>query len=159
MRRAPQPKYDPKAIQQSVPLSRHPRRPSDPLSACNLCGLPPGSPEDLVVFREHDERDWPIAGDAALVFVARDHERCSRAVTAHPRLYARETGVPGSFPRLCGPCEHRAGLACRNPRAKVNGGEGVLIQVTNGLPPGVVCILPRPRIVLDAIACDQRLVR
>jgi len=153
MRRSVPKNPGPAAIRQSVPLSQHPRRPSDPLSACNLCGLPPGDQAEMQVFREHDEADRPIRGDAALVFVARDHGRCRRAVSAHPRLYARETGQPGHFPQLCWSCAKRDGFACRDPRLKANGGGGLVVQLAGGLPPGTI-ICPRPKIVHDAVECE-----
>ena len=155
MRRSVPKNPGPAAIRQSVPLSRHPRRPNDPPSACNLCGLPPGDPAEMQVFREHDEADRPIRGDAALVFVARDHQKCQRAVKAHPRLYARETGGPGHFPQLCGPCAKRDGFECRDPRLRANGGDGLVVHLTGGLPPGTI-ICPPPKIVRDAVGCEGR---
>jgi hypothetical protein len=58
--------------------------------------------------------------------------KCGTAVIGpHPRLYHRlatNAPWPGCM-ELCVDCKHRAGVACTHPRAKVNGGEGVLITI------------------------------
>lgn len=117
-----------------------------------ICGRPA---ERLRVWREHDDRDRPIEGDAALIFIGNDHEECIRRMEDHPRLYAEETGRPGLFPSLCGPCTYRAADRCTHPDLKANGGKGLLVTINGGLPKNVI-VCPPPQIVRRAEACKGR---
>lgn len=108
----------------------------DRMLACNVCALPS---EELTVWREHDERDQPIEGNGALVFIARDHAACIKAMENHPRLYAEETGLPGNFPKLCGGCTYRVALECTHPKLKKNGGPGLNVQLSNAFGNVIIC--------------------
>lgn len=127
-------------IRAVVPLTNRAERGDDPLRFCNVCGREV-DPSDLPtsVWREHDERDKPLAGAGALVFVGtgRDHAACQKELEEHPRLYAEEGGAPGCFPRICGPCVHRRGIACMHQDLRANGGAGLAITL-EGLG-GIVC--------------------
>jgi len=138
-------------IEQARPLSENPRRREDPIMQCNLCGRP----GDLRVWREHDARDIPLEGPERLVFIAEHHPACLREMDRHPRLYAKVTGGPGTFPKLCGPCTQRRGFACADPRQRALGGPGLNVQLSGGLPPGVIAC-PPPRIVHQAEICEGR---
>lgn len=154
MPRRPSPKKpDRTTIRNAVPLTLHPRRPEDLLSACNLCGVP--GPLDKNPQREHDEHDVPVEGDGALVFLGERpaHVLCHQLLEDHPRLYARVRGNPGHLPVLCGPCVWRSGLGCRHPDLKSNGGRGLNVGLTNGLPPNAI-ICPPPKIVPWAVSCS-----
>jgi len=117
------------------------------VTCCNVCG---GAVDatDLPVsaWREHDERDRPILGRCALVFLGpvpwdrhaqltgssprpAVHATCKKTLDEHPRLYAEEAGEPGCFPRLCGDCSWRDGIVCRHPDLKENDGRGLLVAV------------------------------
>jgi hypothetical protein len=112
------------AILAAPPLSAHVFL--DKLSVCNVCAKPS---EKLGAHRAHDERDRPIAGHRALVFIGDDHAECLKRMEDHPRLFDRVNGNPGHFPRLCGPCVHRKGMACTHKDLKANGGPGLLIKL------------------------------
>lgn len=148
------------AIEAADPLTRS--RPrilmQDPLQACNVCGVPSGA---LRAWREHDERDLPIEGSEALVFIGGDHPRCIGDMERHPRLYSEEAGLHGTFPALCGPCEFRNGLACSHPRLRKNGGPGLRVVLDGiGLGGFVVCIRGRSGPVRpplkNAVSCEGR---
>jgi len=111
----------------ALPISRYPARGVDPIAVCNVCGEPS---RELGVWREHDERDLPLAGDAHLVFIGRDHAACQKAMEKHPRLYEEVRGAPGHFPRLCGDCVQRRGFACTDPRLTSNGGEWLTVTLS-----------------------------
>lgn len=99
---------------------------ADPITACNVCGKP--SPR-LALWFEHDEYDRPTD---TFIFVDEaddDHIDCREAIDKHPRLYAREVGLPGYFPTLCGPCRNRDGWRCRHPKLKANGGPGLRVSM------------------------------
>ncbi len=138
------------AIRAAMQLSA--QRPEDPLSACNICGC---ASDDMGAWREHDERDQPIAGDDYVVFIGKDHSGCMKVMKKHPRLYAEEAGRPGHFPALCGPCRFRRDLGCTHPELKANGGPGLLVTIDQGFPKNVI-ICPPPRIVRHARACKGR---
>jgi len=123
------------AIRTSSPLSIVSLT-SDRMACCNVCG---GPSEVLEVWRAHDERDQPIAGNHALVFLGAgdSHKACHAKLDAHPRAFAEEEGRVGHLPRLCGPCTFRRGLACAHPDSKANGGAGLEIRVA--AMSGVVC--------------------
>src|SRR5690606_12037406 len=76
--------------------------------------------------------DRPISGPGALVFLATGsaHAKCRRVLDTHPRLYVEDSGSPGAFPRLCGPCTHRRGVECGHPDLTANGGAGLKITLT-----------------------------
>ena len=122
-------KPNPAAIRAATPLTA--ARALDP-RACSVCGLTV-DPDDLPceAWREHDERDRPISGNGALVFIGPGdaHADCRAVLERHPRLYARDAGWPGAFPTLCGPCVHRDGLVCRHPDLFANGGEGLSVKL------------------------------
>lgn len=89
---------------------------------CQNCG----GPADLGVWREHDEDDKP--GPIVVVLCL---ECSDRLIVPHPRLYGeldRNEPWPGVM-TLCINCAHRAGVTC--PRAKVNGGPGMMITAPN----------------------------
>lgn len=146
------------AIRAAEPLSKAWTRGYEPNAGhCNLCRMPSA---DLTVWREHDERDKPIAGCVALVFIGRDHAECLRRMNEHPRLYAEETGRPGHFPRLCGGCPWRRGWDCTHPKLKANGGPGLNVRLA-GLAPGAIictrgggCVRPLVR-AMKCEALDQ----
>ncbi len=60
------------AIRAAEPLSMLGARaiPAGQPFACSLCGLPTDSP---TLWREADERDQPVDGTGAMVFIGRDH--------------------------------------------------------------------------------------
>ena len=124
-------------IRSEAPLTETPFRGSDPLACCNLCGVPA---REYQAWREHDERDQPIPGDAALVFLGTGpaHIGCRTALENHPRLYAEERGNPGHFPRLCSRCAFRDWLACTHPDLKANGGAGLSVGLDSMAM--VVCV-------------------
>jgi hypothetical protein len=140
-------------IRRALPLSKYAGASGpDRILRCNLCG---GDSEDLRVWREHNERDNPTD---VLVFVGADHEKCSKRLEDHPRLYREETGDPGHFPALCGPCVHREGHGCRHPDLKANGGGGLRVDLTDPMR-GIVCMLGRNgpiRIPRRALRCAGR---
>lgn len=138
------PKPNKTTIREAVPLSRHPLAPADRLSGCGVCGKPC---DELTVWREHDERDRPIAATGALVFlgIGSEHEACRKALNDHPRLYAEEMGDPGYFGTLCGPCGFRRAFTCTHPDLKANGGKGLLVEEGG---PGVT--------FRNAILCGRR---
>lgn len=140
-------------IQSRMALSA--ARLADPLSACNICGEPSDS---LAVWREHDEHDRPIDGTDYLVYIGKDHKKCLKRMDDHPRLYAEVRGEPGSFPRLCGPCRYRDGLACRHPKLKANGGDGLLVNLADPLRGAIVCMGGGRRAVVvhHALKCEGR---
>lgn len=134
------------------PLSAAPRCPRDPITACNVCGLPSVR---LALWREHDEFDRPTK---KVVFVdASDeaHAACRKALDDHPRLYARERGLPGYFPALCGSCTRRSGWRCTDPRLKANGGPGLRVSLS-----GLNAIFCGPggcrSGLTDAVDCEGR---
>lgn len=140
----------PKAPVDSVPpLSASVERGFDPLNACNLCGVP----GELAALRECDAADRPLPGPAALVFVGVGHKACAKVVKDHPRLYLDTRGEPGSFPKLCGPCTHRRGLACSHPNLKTNGGAGLKVGL-GGIFPGVIICGRGGRIRPVGVALD-----
>ncbi len=152
-------KPTPKMIQEAVPLTK--RRAIDPLQHCTLCGSP--SPEGMDVMRECDERDRPLPGLDALIFIGRGaaHEGCLRAVDGHPRLYETVQAHPGHMALICTSCVHRKGLVCRHPGARANGGLGLTLRLERpGIFAGIICIrgpkgrnLAPPR---EGVACSGR---
>ena len=120
-------------IRAHVPLTVIARRDgADPISCCGVCGVAV-DPSDLplTVWRECGENDKPIAGHVALLFVGPGsaHAACRKRVDDHPRLYVEESGQPGHFPELCGPCIFRNGLSCGHAGLKANGGDGLAITL------------------------------
>lgn len=143
------------AIAAAVPFSKASTRPTDPITACNICGQ---ASDELSIWREHDERDAPILRSENMIFIGKDHSECLRAMEAHPRLYAEEMGWPGHLPRLCGPCTFRQGFTCSHPDLKANGGKGLLITLHDPLrAAGVICVKGlRARYVRHALECPGR---
>lgn len=131
-------KPSPAAIRDAVPLSRKLPVLEDHDFRCQVCGQPA---DTLQAWREHDERDRPLLGLTAVVLlgIGRDHTECRHELDAHPRLYAEETGQPGHFPLLCGPCDRRQGRTCTHPSTKANGGPGLLVQLSDPLRGAIVC--------------------
>jgi hypothetical protein len=119
------------AIMRAGYLTEYSQRPADPLSRCNLCTEDCFS-NPLIAYREHDEHDWPMPGNERLLFLGYEHEECERKMLAHARLYEPDAGAPGAFPRLCGPCAFRNGLACAHPALKANGGQGLRVVLEGG---------------------------
>lgn len=126
-------KPSPAAIRAAVPLSA--LRPPSP-DTCSICGAHV-DPCDLpaLIYREHDERDRPTP---TLVFLGHAKE-CAKALDDHPRLYSRDDGTPGAFPRLCVGCAHRDGASCRHPDLKANGGTGLLVTFSDPLRGAILC--------------------
>jgi hypothetical protein len=118
--------------------------------------------EFLEPWREHDERDAPIAGAAAVVLLgsSKDHDACHEVLKRHPRLYAPDMGSPGSFPVLCGPCDHRRGAGCAHPDLKANGGAGLRVVANAPFGRMILCTresgcLTPPKV---AVTCDGQAV-
>lgn len=148
------------AIRSAESLTQEAKRfTNERTSICEVCGVAV-DPADLplTVWREHDERDRPIAGTGAIVFLGqgREHAACRKKLDDHPRLYSEESGAPGHFPALCGPCVHRDGLACRHPDLYANGGTGLRITLTRLAAVictrGAGCHSP----IQQAVACEGR---
>ena len=127
------------------------RRGTDPIRVCSICGVDV-DPDDLpsTIWRECDERDVPLPGDDHILFLGsgKAHEACRKTLNAHPRLYVEETGAPGHFPRLCGPCVFRrfapgpAGsraLTCAHPDTKANGGAGLKVMLSDYFRGAILC--------------------
>lgn len=141
-------KPDVRAIRAAVPLSASVSRRQ---FVC-ICGR---SSDRLALWREHDERDMPIPGNQALVFIAADHADCNKTMRKHPRLYAEQRGDPGSFPTLCGPCTYRQGLGCTHPDLKQNGGQGLLVNLRPTVPHNAI-VCPPPSLRARACECAGR---
>ncbi len=134
----------------SAPLSTKPWH--DPLIQCNVCGA---ETDSLTAWCTHDERDQPIEGNEALVFIGRDHPGCIKIMENHPRLFTEERGEPGHFPKLCGGCRNRVGLECVHPKLKSRGGPGLLVQISDPLRGAIVCgSRGRINVVKHAFACE-----
>jgi hypothetical protein len=89
---------------------------------CRACGE---TADDL--WREHDDRD---KAENRWLWLCR---KCGDAlIEPHPRLYScvpDMSPAPGAM-RICAGCEHRTAEGiCGCPRAKANGGVGILIGV------------------------------
>lgn len=137
----------------ALPLSRLPERPVDPITACCICGK---SSEKLVLYRECNEWDAPLQGDQFRVYIGGDHDACMKTMEKHPRLYTTERGMPGTFPRLCGPCVRRKGTSCASPKLKSNGGAGLLVNFS-GIN-GFICGRGGCRSAIgEAPTCDDQL--
>jgi hypothetical protein len=126
-------KPSPSAIRAALPLtSIAVSKVTDRLFVCGVCGVAV-DPDDLplTVWREHDEHDRPIPGNQAIVFLGPGsaHAACRKALDGHPRLYTEESGGPGHFPSLCGPCVHRDAIECRHPDKMASGGPGLAIHM------------------------------
>lgn len=148
-------KPSPSAIRASGPLSIL-HLSADRLAVCNVCGNPSGA---LVAYRAHDERDKPIEGTRALVFLGEDHPECLAKLQKHPRLFDTDMGAPGYWPALCAACTWRSGVACTNPLAKANGGAGVRVEISSM---GVVCFgrgRGGCRRMQNVVSCAGRVVR
>ena len=143
------------AVRAAMSLSA--TRPADPLSCCNVCGQPSDS---LSLWYEHDEWDQMYTtGNLSdyFVYIGKDHPACIKKMEAHPRLYGEGRGDPGAFPRLCGPCVHRRGLACAHPDLRKNGGAGLLVNLYDPLRGAIVCSSRgRVTVVNHALKCAGR---
>jgi hypothetical protein len=151
-------KPSPKTIRETQPLSARPRWDAKGF-VCSVCGTPVAAAK-LTAYREHDERDRPLLGNAAIVFLC-DSPPCKKALDDHPRLYTEDMGRPGAFPRLCGPCTRRDGDQCTDPSTKANGGPGLNVVLSG---PGIV--FPnahirsregRVSLPVDAVECAGRI--
>jgi hypothetical protein len=144
-------------IRRALPLSQLATRGGDPITCCAVCGR--WSPE-MGLWRECDERDQPIGGAAAMVFIGADHPSCMDFMQKHPRLYIEQAGDPGTFPRLCGACTWRRGAACTHPDLRSNGGQGLEVVMDNAfLAGGIVCVRPgTARPIRHAVECKGRQV-
>lgn len=144
-------------IAAAVPLSRWPKRPSDPMAGCNVCGQPA---EEFEIFLEHGAGDLPppeFARLSALVFLGIGHRECYKVLEKHPRLYARVRGNPGHFPLLCGPCTNREGLECKHPDLRANGGAGLSVNLSDPLRGAILCgSRGRITVVTRAMSCVGR---
>lgn len=129
-------KPKPQEIAAVDPLTKSPARQVDPILNCNICGLESAK---LRAWREHDERDKPIGGTGALVFIGGDHPSCIKAMDKHPRLYSEVRGMPGHFPALCGSCPSRTGLTCSHPDLKANGGPGLHVTLSGYGADVIIC--------------------
>jgi hypothetical protein len=128
----------------TVRISDRPERGADPLRQCNVCGTPS---REMTVWREHDERDRPIEDARRVVYLGKDHSECRAYLDDHPRLYSEIMGDPGSFP-ICGDCLHRSGFRCGHPDLKVNGGDGLRIELSDPFR-GAVCVLTSASNIAD----------
>lgn len=118
------------AIREAIPLTKVRPIGAAPFSVCDLCHAPGGDCCDQFdAHRECDEWDRPIPGTEAIVLLGYEHRACERRLLDHPRLYLEERGEPGWFPKLCGPCMHRDGFACKHPDLKANGGPGLAVRI------------------------------
>jgi hypothetical protein len=142
-------------IRSTVPLTQRPERGADPLAGhCNVCGLP-ADPVLLQAWREHDERDLPIHGPDALVYLDSSHKDRKKILDDHPRLYAEDAGTPGAFPKICGPCVNRRGLGCAHPDLRANGGDGLRVQISDPFRGAILCGRHgQIRPVKHAFGCD-----
>jgi hypothetical protein len=119
----------------------HPRQPD----TCQSCGRKPdglGMNEEsarlwLERWIEHNDNDGPgnrVAGraDLALIIVVLCPSCSRRIIEPHPRLYSRmdrNKPWPGSMMHLCLDCKFRDGLTCTHPDSKLNGGDGLMMNV------------------------------
>lgn len=144
------------AIRAALPLTA--LQVGRPDFVCVVCGG--ACPEDeLQAWRECDERDRPLGGVDAVVFLGggREHAACRKRLTDHPRLYIETPGDPGTFPRLCGSCVYRDGRTCRHPDLRANGGQGLRVDISDPFRGAIICT--RPGIaapVRHAVACVGR---
>ena len=132
-----------------LPDRRHPQR-------CQACGAT-GTAVDR--WREHDDADRPEPIVVVLCRACGD-----QLIDPHPRLYARldpNEPVPGCM-AICVDCRWREGVRCTHPRAKANGGPGVVLTIATpmhafvcrrgkGARSGPMTIWPSP-----ATACQQK---
>ncbi len=87
--------------------------------ACNRCGK---AVEGLQIWQEHDDHDRAESRYVVLCKACAD-----RVIEPHARLY-RHTGENEPCPGVmaqCESCAHVAGLRCRHPQLRTNGGEGI----------------------------------
>ena len=116
--------------------------PLDSFMRCQLCGHT--SPyKDICEFQmwlECNDQDMPEEGN---VLITCRQEACQKVIDDHPRGYSLVSwgqGLPGYFMLLCGDCPHRNGTNCSHPHLKINGGEGLLIEMSNPLGVGHVTV-------------------
>lgn len=103
----------------------HPKSPN----VCQSCGVQTFDLDSPTMQRweECDERDKKTG-----VVVVLCKACAARIVEPHPRLYSllqTNEPRPGSN-GICVDCPHREGTRCAHPRAKANGGSGVMLTVT-----------------------------
>lgn len=110
-----------------LPGEKHPQK-------CQLCGesdflfliAQTRKSYHLARWQEHDHNDRP---EQRLIVLC---TKCSkRVIESHPRLYSElqdNQPWPGCM-ALCIDCKLRDGITCTSPKAKVNGGPGVIITV------------------------------
>jgi hypothetical protein len=90
---------------------------------CGACG----TAEKVTIWIEHDANDKP-----EMKFVALCLDCADKIIEPHPRLYGalgEHTPMPGCM-KICLLCKHRAGLNCRSPLAKFNGGPGINVAAS-----------------------------
>jgi hypothetical protein len=139
-----------------LPLSQRTRDKKNPISACGVCGEKVPA-EFLDAWRESDEAGKPQEGPLFLVFIDTRHQACQKVLEDHERAYVLETGAPGSFPHLCGPCRYRTPeLTCSSLLLKSRGGPG--LQVDQTITPEQLAVLTGggPQPVAHAVACSGR---
>jgi len=106
-----------------------------PWNKCQLCGH---TSNDICTFRmwqECDEQDKPEPGNVFIVCRGdNDDSPCQKKIDDHPRCYQQVPwgmGEPGQFMLLCGDCPNRAYFTCGHAHMKKNGGEGILVELSN----------------------------
>ena len=105
---------------------------------CGNCGCA----ERVTIWIEHDANDKPEMKFVALCIPCAD-----KIIEPHPRLYAglgQHTPMPGVM-EICLLCKHRAGLSCKSPLAKFNGGAGINIAASKPITAFVDGIDPKTR--------------
>lgn len=119
-------------------LTETSKYPLDTFKRCQLCGR---ADDDIVHFRmwyECDDQDQP---ENCVLVICRDG-KCVEALKQHPRLYKQIEwgfGQPGHFMLVCSDCKHRSGPECTHPNLKANGGSGLEVIFSSGLPNAIIC--------------------
>jgi len=104
---------------------------------CQICGFESDDKCSFRMFTECDDSDHPEYDN---VIVVCDNEKCRKVIDDHPRLYqeipwqANFPNGPGKFMLLCGDCKFRNGVKCSHPELKANGGKGLKVDLSKGLP-------------------------
>lgn len=143
-------------LTESLPGPKHPNE-------CQSCGGSnlPGFGNGILRltvdrWQEHDHKDF---AEQRIVVLC---EKCARRlIEPHPRLYAKlpvNQPWPGAM-AICVDCRLRDGIGCTSPRAKANGGDGVMIKIEHPITgmidsrsySGPIALWPKA-----AHACDQR---
>lgn len=126
-------------------MERLTERPPFPLTTfkrCQLCGY---EDEDICSFRmlvECDDLDEPEFDRVLVVCRKEPGHSCIQWIENHPRLYLEgpwSAVGPGRFMLICGDCKFRSGASCTHKNLKINGGEGLDLQVSRPLGNVRVC--------------------